>query len=200
MRRSHRTRRASSDEHTDQQQRHRADCPGHRAHRAAIRGLLGRRGSALRFEQPAALRHRTHRIGPRSAGRRPQPKRFARPRPHADQHGLVARPFGSRHLRRRPVRPVHQHPCGRLDPRRQLAATGLHVGGRRRLQRREPPAEAGLRGACVPPGRCNQCTYRARLASRWIHPTTSHGERAVAAAHARSHLQTATSPQERTTP
>ena len=98
--------------------------------------------AAARYQrqQRVALRDRAHRIGTRPAGRWTQPQRHARHRAHADQLGLAAHAGRPRHRRARSLRPLHQHPRRRLDPRRQRPAPGLHVGCGRRLQRRQSRA------------------------------------------------------------
>ncbi|MCK7468908.1 MAG: hypothetical protein MZU91_12810 [Desulfosudis oleivorans] len=113
--------------------------------------LLGRGGRALPRQQRAALRDRAHRIGARPAGRRTQPQRHARHRAHADQLGLAAHAGRPRHRRARSLRPLHQHPRRRLDPRRQRPAPRLHVGCGRCLQRRQSRLAPRLRRQGPPP-------------------------------------------------
>ena len=122
--------------------------------------LLGRGGRALPRQQRVALRDRAHRIGTRPAGRRTQPQRHARHRAHADQLGVAAHAGRPRHRRARSLRPLHQHPRRRLDPRRQRPAPGLHVGCGRRLQRRQSRA-------CAAP-------TSTRSAATCAAPTTAH--------------------------
>ena len=127
--------------------------------------LLARGGRALQRQQRVALRDRAHRIGARHAGRRTQPQRHARHRAHADQLGLAAHAGRPRHRRARSLRPLHQHPRRRLDPRRQRPAAGLHVGCGRRLQRRQSRLASRLRRQGPPPP-----SPEATTEQRWSQP------------------------------
>jgi hypothetical protein len=125
--------------------------------------LLGRGGRALPRQQRVALRDRAHRIGTRPAGRWTQPQRHARHRAHADQLGVAAHAGRPRHRRARSLRPLHQHPRRRLDPRRQRPAPGLHVGCGRCLQRRQSRLAPRLRRqGPPPPARADDGAHRAR--------------------------------------